>query len=42
MLGPTTLAFVLGPVLLAIGVYAAVPSHKCELNAARGARPLAR
>jgi hypothetical protein len=38
MLGPTTLAFVLGPVLLAIGVVAAVPSSSCPLEQTRGAR----
>jgi hypothetical protein len=40
MLGPTALAFVLGPVLLAIGMLAAVPP--CETKHLRGARPLAR
>jgi hypothetical protein len=40
MLGPTTLAFLLGPVLLAIGVVAATP--KCPLTDVRGARSLAR
>ena len=39
MLGPTTLAFVLGPLLLAVGVVAASPA--CPLDA-RGGRPLAR
>ena len=40
MLGPTTLAFVLGPVLLAIGVVAAAP--RCEITNLRAARQLAR
>ena len=40
MLGPTTLAFLLGPILLAIGVAAAVPG--CPVAQLRGPRPLSR
>jgi hypothetical protein len=41
MLGPTTLAFVLAPFLVAVGLFAVTPA-RCQLQNLRGGRQLAR
>jgi hypothetical protein len=41
MLGPTTLALVLAPLFLALGIAATVPRSACPAHAMRGARPFA-
>jgi hypothetical protein len=40
MLGPSTLAFLLGPIFLAVGIAAAVPN--CSLTSLRGPHRFAR